>query len=164
MLWVRKGGNSISFLQDLQAITYPEALKYVAQKYNIEIIEEELSDKQIQEKSIKEGLYDVTSFAENYFEDILWNTTEGKNIGLSYFKERGFNEEIIKKFKLGYNPKGPNTLEKAAINAGYDKKILLNASLIGENNDGKVMISLKKGQFFQFIHMLEKQLVLEEVL
>ena len=143
-----KGGNSISFLQDLQAITYPEALKYIAQKYNIEIIEEELSDKQIQEKSIKENLYDITSFAEKYFQDILWNTNEGKNIGLSYFKERGFNEEIIKKFKLGYNPKGPNTLEKAAINAGYDKKILLNASLIGENNDGKSYDKFKERSIF----------------
>ncbi len=143
-----KGGNSISFLQDLQAITYPEALKYIAQKYNIEIIEEELSNKQIQEKSVKEGLYDVTNFAENYFQDILWNTTEGKNIGLSYFKERGFNEEIIKKFKLGYNPKGPNSLEKEAISAGYEKKILLNASLIGENNDGKSYDKFKERSIF----------------
>ena len=78
----------------------------------------------------------------------MWNTTEGKNIGLSYFKERGFNEEIIKKFKLGYNPKGPNTLEKAAINAGYDKKILLNASLIGENNDGKSYDKFKERSIF----------------
>lgn len=143
-----KGGNSISFLQDLQAISYPEALRYIAQKYNIEIIEEQLSDKQIQQKSIKESLYDVTSFAENYFQDILWNTTEGKNIGLSYFKERGFNNEIIKKFKLGYNPKSPNAFESAAVKSGYDKKILLEASLIGENNNGKSYDKFKERSIF----------------
>lgn len=143
-----KGGNSISFLQDIQAVSYPEALRYIAQKYNIEIIEEQLSDKQIQQKSIKEKLYDVTSFAENYFQDILWNTKEGKNIGLSYFKERGFNNEIIKKFKLGYNPKSPNAFKSAAVKSGYDKKILLDASLIGENNNGESYDKFKERSIF----------------
>tara|TARA_B100000963_G_scaffold8172_1_gene6418 strand:+ start:19719 stop:21605 length:1887 start_codon:yes stop_codon:yes gene_type:complete len=143
-----KGGNSVSFLQDLQAISYPEALRYIAEKYSIEVEEEELTDKQIQQKTNKDKLYDATLFAEKYFQDILWNTNEGKNIGLSYFKERGYNEEIIKKFKLGYSPKGANAFEKAAIKEGFNRKILLEASLIGENSNGKSYDKFKERSIF----------------
>ena len=84
-----KGGNVVSFLMEYDGCSYPDALRYIAEKYNIEIEEEELTDKQIQQKSVKDKLYEATLFAEKYFQDILWNTNEGKNIGLSYFKERG---------------------------------------------------------------------------
>tara|TARA_B100001758_G_scaffold247869_1_gene267930 strand:+ start:2149 stop:4053 length:1905 start_codon:yes stop_codon:yes gene_type:complete len=132
-----KGGNSIMFLQELQSITYPEALRYVAEKYNIEIIEEKLTAEEETKQSEKESLFIATKFASNYFQDILWNTEEGKLVGLSYFKERGFSEEIIKKFKLGYSPKKQNSFEDSALKAGYDKKVLISSSLIGENSQGK---------------------------
>ena len=132
-----KGGNSIMFLQDLQGANYPEALRYVAEKYNIEIIEESLSPEQESKLSAKESQFIATKFACDFFQDSLWKTDEGKNIGLSYFKERGFSKEIIKQFKLGYSPKKQNSFEKAAIKSGYDKNILIEASLIGTNDDGK---------------------------
>lgn len=132
-----KGGNSIMFLQDLQGANYPEALRYVAEKYNIEIIEESLSPEQESKLSAKESQFIATKFACEFFQDSLWKTDEGKNIGLSYFKERGFSQEIIKQFKLGYSPKKQNSFEKAAIKSGFDKNILIEASLIGTNDDGK---------------------------
>ena len=143
-----KGGNVVSFLMEYDGCSYPDALRYIAEKYNIEIVEEELTDKQIQQKSVKDKLYEATLFAEKYFQDILWNTNEGKNIGLSYFKERGYNEEIIKKFKLGYSPKSANVFEKAAIKAGFNKKTLFDASLVGENNTGKSYDKFKERLIF----------------
>ena len=132
-----KGGNSIMFLQDLQSASYPEALRYVAEKYNIEIIEESLTPEQASKISAKESQFIATKYANDYFQDCLWKTEEGKTIGLSYFKERGFTEEIIKEFKLGYSLKKQNSFENAAIKSGYDKKVLLESSLIGQNDDGK---------------------------
>ena len=132
-----KGGNSIMFIQDLQGINYPEALKYLAGKYNIEIIEEDLTDEEKNRRSEKESQFIATKFACEYFQDVLWNTKEGETIGLSYFKERGFSKEIIKKFKLGYSPKKQNSFTKAAQKAGYDKNILIKSSLIGENENGE---------------------------
>ena len=132
-----KGGNSIMFIQDLQGASYPEALRHVAAKYNIEIIEEELTAEEESKLSAKESQFIATKFASDYFEDMLWNTEEGKTIGLSYFRERGFSDKIIALFKLGYSPKKQNSFEKAALKAGYDKNILLAASLIGENENNK---------------------------
>lgn len=132
-----KGGNSIMFIQELQAVNYPEALRYIAAKYNIEIIEETLTAEQENKISAKESQFIATKFASNYFQDMLWHTAEGKTIGLSYFKERGFSEEIIKRFNLGYSPKKQGSFEKAALRAGYDKEVLIASSLIGENDQGK---------------------------
>ena len=132
-----KGGNSITFIQDIQGATYPEALRYVAAKYNIEIIEKTLSPEQQKKISAKESLFIATNFANEYFQNMLWRTEEGKTIGLSYFKERGFSDSIIQDFKLGYSPKEKNAFEKYALKAGYDKDVLINASLIGQNDDGK---------------------------
>ena len=105
MLWMRKGGNSINFIMEIEHFSYPDALKFIAKKYNIEIREEELTQKQVELANEKESLFIITKFANEYFKDVLWNTDEGKTIGFSYFKERGFSDEIIKKFELGYNPK-----------------------------------------------------------
>ena len=96
-----KGGNSINFIQEIQGANYPEALKYVAAKYNIEIIEEVLTDEQARKLSAKESQLIATKFANEYFQNNLWNTKEGKSIGLSYFKERGYTNETIRQFELG---------------------------------------------------------------
>jgi len=133
----QKGGNSINFIQEVQGVSYPEALRYAADKYNIEIEEQELTPEQESRMSAKESQFIATKFANDYFQDILWNTEDGKAIGLSYFKERGFSEETIKKFELGYSPKKANSFGKAAIKAGYDTDVLVASSLIGKNENGK---------------------------
>ena len=143
-----KGGNSIMFVQELQGANYPEALRYVAAKYNIEIIEESLTVDQESKLSAKESQLIATKFASEYFQDTLWNTEEGKTIGLSYFKERGFSDDIIKQFKLGYSPKKQNAFEKAALKAGYDKNILIESSLIGENEEGKTYDKFRERTMF----------------
>ena len=97
-----KAGNAVNFLMEHEHYTYPEALKYIAKKYNIEIDEDEQSPEQIQSLNEKESLYHVSVFAQNYFSDNLLNNEEGKAIGLTYFKERGFTTETIEKFQLGY--------------------------------------------------------------
>ena len=96
-----EGGNSVSFLMDKEHYTYPEALKYLAKKYNIEIVEEEMTVEQAKAANEKDSLYILSSFANDFFIEKLWKTKEGKTIGLNYFKERGYNEEIIKKFWIG---------------------------------------------------------------
>ena len=132
-----KGGNSIMFIQDLQGASYPEALRHVAAKYNIEIVEKELSPEQASKLSAKESQFIATKFAGKYFQETLWNTKEGKTVGLNYFNERGFSEETIKKFKLGYSPKKQGSFERAALKAGYDKNVLVESGLIGINDDNK---------------------------
>ncbi len=143
-----KGGNSITFIQEIQSTNYPGALRHVAEKYNIEIIEEALTDKQKEKISAKESQLIATKFASQFFQDMLWNTEEGRTIGLSYFKERGFSEKIIKQFHLGYSPKKQNAFEQHAIKAGYDKSILLEASLIGKNSDGKSYDKFRERSIF----------------
>ena len=144
----QKGGNSINFIQEIQGLSYPEALRYAASKYNIEIEEQELTPEQESRISAKESQFIATKFANDYFQDILWTTEEGKRIGLSYFKERGFSEETIKKFELGYNPKKANSFGKAAIKAGYDADVLVASSLIGKNENGESYDKFKDRAIF----------------
>lgn len=98
-----KGGNVVAFLMEHEHFTYPEAIKYLAKKYNIEIEETEQSNEQKEQQDERESLYLVSEFANKYFQNILHKTDQGKSIGLGYFKERGFTEETIKKFDLGYS-------------------------------------------------------------
>ena len=144
----QKGGNSINFIQELQGVSYPEALRYAADKYNIEIEEQELTPEQVSRMSAKESQFIATKFASEYFQNVLWNTSEGKAVGLSYFKERGFSEDTIKKFQLGYSPKKQNSFEKAATKAGYDLEILAASSLIGKNEDGKTYDKFRERTIF----------------
>jgi len=144
----QKGGNSINFIQELQGVSYPEALRYAADKYNIEIEEQELTPEQESRMSAKESQFIATKFASEYFQNVLWNTSEGKAVGLSYFKERGYSEDTIKKFKLGYSPKKQNSFEKAATKAGYDLEILAASSLIGKNEDGKTYDKFRERTIF----------------
>lgn len=144
----QKGGNSINFIQEIQGVSYPEALRYAADKYNIEIKEEELTNEQKSRISAKESQFIATKFASEYFQNILWNTSEGKAVGLSYFKERGFSEDTIKKFQLGYSPKKQQSFEKAATKAGYDLEVLAASSLIGKNEDGKTYDKFRERTIF----------------
>ncbi len=98
-----KGGNAITFLMEHEHYSYPEAIRYLAKKYQIEIEETVQNDEEKQRSNEKESMFLVSEYAKNYFADILWNAEKGKAIGLSYFKERGFTEETIRKFELGYS-------------------------------------------------------------
>ncbi|MBT3621215.1 DNA primase [Flavobacteriales bacterium] len=144
-----KGGNSINFVMEIEHFNYPEALKFVAKKYNIEIEEEELTSEQLERSNEKDSLFIVSSFANDYFQDMLWNSDEGKAVGLSYFKERGFTEETIKKFELGYNPKAKDAFSKVAIKKAYDKEVLVSSglSLINESS-GQIVDRFKERTMF----------------
>ena len=131
-----EGGNSVSFLMGKEHYSYPEALKYLAKKYNIEIIEQEMTEEQAERANEKDSLYIISKFAKEFFVKNIWNSEEGKKIGLNYFKERGYNEEIIKKFELGYSPKIKNSLTKEAKNKLYALEFLLKSGLsieVGKN-------------------------------
>lgn len=114
-----KGGNVIAFLMEHEHFTYPEAIKYVAKKYNIEVEETERTDEQKQEANERESMYLVSEFAQKHFSQMLWDTELGRAIGQSYFKERGFTDESIKKFGLGYCLDEWNGFTTAALDKGY---------------------------------------------
>lgn len=124
-----KGGNSVAFLMEHSHFTYPEAIRYLAKKYNIEIEETEQSDEEKMHTDVRESMYLVSEFAKKYFSDTLWNSEEGKAIGLSYFKERGFTTETIKKFALGYSPETWDAFTKEALGNGYKLEFLESTGL-----------------------------------
>ncbi len=119
-----KGGNAISFLMEHEHYSYPEAIRYLAKKYNIEIEETEQSDEQKEQQNERESMYLVSEYARNYFHDILLNTQKGKAIGLSYFKERGFTNETIETFELGYGLDDWSAFTDTAIKKGYQLEFL----------------------------------------
>ncbi|WP_053992112.1 DNA primase [Mangrovimonas sp. TPBH4] len=114
-----KGGNAVTFLMEHEHFTYPEAIKYLAKKYNIEIEETEQTNEQKQEANERESLYLVNEFAKDYFQKILFKSDKGQAIGLSYFKERGFTNETIKTFQLGYSPDEWQAFTDEALKKGY---------------------------------------------
>jgi len=120
-----KGGNVVTFLMEHEQFTYPEALRWLAKRYNIEIVEDrEQSEEQKEEIQLRESLYIVSEFAKKFFIEQLNETEEGKNIGLSYFRERGFTKTTIEKFELGYSPAKKNAFTEAAEKKGFGKNIL----------------------------------------
>jgi DNA primase len=124
-----KGGNAISFLMEHEHYTYPEAIKWLAKKYNIEIEETEQSSEEKAQMNERESMFLVSTFAKDYFHDVMLNSNKGKAIGLSYFKERGFKEETIKTFELGYCLDEWDAFTKAALAKGYDLKYLASTGL-----------------------------------
>jgi len=119
-----KGGHSVNFVMEIDQLSYPEALKYLAKKYNIEVQEEEQTPEQIEKANARESLFIVNSYAKEFFHDSLNNSIEGKAVGLSYFKERGVSPEMIDKFQLGYNPDNWDAFTKSALAASYKKEFL----------------------------------------
>lgn len=133
-----KGGSAITFLMELEKFTYPEALKWLAKKYGIEIEETEESKENKEADSRRESLMVVSSYAAKFFQEAMWETEEGTNIGLSYFKERGFTPEIIKKFELGYSPDQWEAFTSAAIKAGYQPEFLEESGLSVKRDNGSM--------------------------
>lgn len=124
-----KGGNAVAFLMEHEHFTYPEAIRYLAKKYNIEIEETEQSAEEKANTDIRESMYLVSEFAKEYFHNVLLHTEEGKSIGYSYFKERGFTNETIKKFGLGYSPETWDAFSKEALGKGYQLEFLESTGL-----------------------------------
>ncbi len=133
-----KGGDSVRFVMEHEKYSYPEALKFLAQKYNIEVEETVETAQDVEAQNARESLYIVSQFAASYFEDQLWNSAEGKAIGLSYFKERGFREDILKKFNLGYSPDVWDALTQDAIKNKHAEEYLEKTGLAIRNDKGKL--------------------------
>ncbi len=145
-----KGGNSVAFLMEHEHFTYPEAIRYLAKKYNIEIEETVQTDDEKANIDNRESMYLVSEFAKNYFHQTLLNTDEGKAIGLSYFKERGFTAETIKKFSLGYSSETWDAFTKEALGSGYKITFLESTGLTIPREDrpfdrfkGRVMFPIQ---------------------
>ena len=131
-----KSGNAITFLMEHEKYSYLEAIKWLAAKYNIEIEEKETSPEFKQQQQVSESLYIINKFAQEFFSDQLWTKEEGVNIGLSYLKERGFREDIIKKFQIGYNPEARDTFAKSALGQQFNKDLLLKSGLVVDRDSG----------------------------
>jgi DNA primase len=125
-----RSGNTISFLMEHEKYSYVEALRWLAAKYNVEIEETETSPEFKEQQQVSDSLYIINKFAQQFFADALFNTDEGNSAGLSYLKERGFREEIIKRFELGYNPESRDAFAKVAINAQFNENLLQKSGLV----------------------------------
>ena len=132
-----KGGNAVAFLMEHEHFSYPEAIRYLAKKYNIEIEETEQSNEQKEEANEKESMYLVSEYAQKYFQNTLLNTDEGQAIGYSYFKERGFSADTIKKFGLGYSPETWDAFTKEALGKAYKLDYLDKTGLTITREDGR---------------------------
>lgn len=149
-----KGGDSVSFIMEHEHFEYVEALRFLARKYNIEIKEKELTPQDIERQTERESLYHVTQYAADHFVKNLWETEEGRNIGLSYFRERRFTDAIIKQFQLGYCAESWDGLTQAALKSGYDKKYLVQSGLTIEKEDSGKLYDRFRGRVIFPIHGL----------
>ncbi|HLT87367.1 MAG TPA: DNA primase [Sphingobacterium sp.] len=129
------GGDALKFVMELEKYSYPEAIRYLADKYSIPVEEVERSPAQLAAQDKRESLYVLSTWASKYFKEQLWNTESGQGIALSYFKERGYREDIIKKFDLGYSPDQWTALADAAVENGFHKDYLKEIGLAIERDD-----------------------------
>ena len=130
-----KVGNSVNFVMEHEHLTYPEALKYLARKYHIEVVEKELSQEELEKQNERESLLIVTSYAARQFSENLFQTDEGISVGLAYFKERGFRQDTLKKFEVGYSFEKRDAFSKKALDDGYKKDFLVKTGLSIQHED-----------------------------
>ena len=133
-----KGGNPVHFIMEHEQMSYPEALRYLAKKYGIEIKERELSSEEKLMQSERESLFIVNNFARDYFQNILHNHVDGRSIGMAYFRNRGFRDDIIEKFQLGYCTESHDALAQEALKKGYKKEFLIKTGLCYETDDHRL--------------------------
>ena len=131
-----KGGSAVTFLMEHEQMTYPDALRWIAKKYHIEIEEEAYSEEEDENRNIRESLLAVNSFALKTFSEWLWEDDLGRSIGLAYFRERGFTDETIKKFELGFHLEGRSKFSDIAIDAGYKPEVIEQTGLSIHRDDG----------------------------
>ena len=134
-----KGGTPVSFIMEHEQLTYPEALRWLANKYHIEIRERELTDNERREQNERESMFIVNEWATSYFNNILHDTPAGVALGLQYFRSRGFRDDIIKKFRLGYDIADRHALAAAARAAGYNEEFLLRTGICYRNDRGELI-------------------------
>ena len=130
-----KSGNTISFVMEHEKYSYPEALKWLANRYSVEIEESFLNDEQKQQLQTADSLFIINQFAQEYFSKTLFDTEEGQDIGLAYFKERGFREDLIKKFQLGYSPESKEAFTKEALAKQFNPELLIKSGLVVNRYD-----------------------------
>ncbi len=153
-----KGGNSVHFIMEHEQISYYDALKYLARKYNIEVQERELSPEEMAVRNDRESMFLVNEFAQKHFAHTLHNHIDGKSIGLSYFRERGFRDDIIQKFQLGYSLEQRDAFTQAALKAGYNKEYLLKTGLTLEG-DNNYLADRFRGRVMFPVHSLSGKVV-----
>jgi len=131
-----KGGNAVNFVMEHEQMSYYEALKYLAKKYNIEVVEKELTAEEVAQKNDRESMLAVNKFAQQYFTSLLFDSSEGRNVGLSYFHERGFRDDVIRKFQLGYSFEQRDAFTVAALSKTYKKEFLVKTGLSIDREGG----------------------------
>lgn len=134
-----EGGDSVGFIMKHEQMNYVEALRWLANRYGIEVQETELTDEQRKEKTEREAMFVVNNWAAEYYSDILYNDVDGRAVGLQYFRQRGFRDDIIKKFRLGFSPADKHAMPKKAKEKGYNLEIMEKASLCYKDSKGEMV-------------------------
>ncbi|HPM29472.1 MAG TPA: DNA primase [Chryseolinea sp.] len=132
-----KGGDGITFVMEHEGMSYLEAIRYMAKKYGVELKEEISSKEELAQNSDRDSLYIIMNYAKEHYKDLLFNSDEGQSIGLSYFRERGFNDRTIEKFELGYSINEWDQFNKKALSSGYSEEMLEKSGLIVKRDDGR---------------------------
>lgn len=153
-----KGGNAIHFIMEHEQLTYYEALRYLAKKYNIEIKERELSNEEKQAQNTRESMFIVNQFARDYFQNILKNHADGQSIGMAYFRQRGFRDDIIEKFQLGFGLDERDAFAQEALRKGYRQEFLVKTGLCYETDDHKLRDRFRGRVIFP-VHTLSGKVV-----
>lgn len=154
-----EGGTAVHFIMKHEQLSYYEALKYLAKKYNIEVQERELTDEQKHAYNERESLFILNDFARTYFANMLHEHIEGKSVGLSYFKERGFREDIIRKFQLGYSLEQKDAFSKEAIRNGYKEDYLIKTGLTIKSEHNNALIDRFRGRVMFPVHTLSGKVI-----
>jgi DNA primase len=153
-----KGGNSVNFIMEVEQLSYYEALKLLAKKYNIEIVERELSPEQQAQRNDRESMLIINEYAQKYFSTILHEHIDGKSVGMSYFRERGFNEDIVRKFQLGFSLDQRDAFSQDALKQGYKKEFLVKTGLTLEHESGQLSDRFRGRVMFP-VHSLSGKVV-----
>ncbi len=153
-----KGGNAVHFIMEHEQLSYPDALRYLARKYHIEIKERELTDEEKQAQSERESMFVVNEWANQFFQDQLRDTVDGRAIGMAYFRSRGFRDDIIQKFQLGYSPMQKDALAREAQAKGYKEEYLLSTGLCFKRDNGQ-LVDRFHGRVIFPIHTLSGKIV-----
>lgn len=153
-----KGGGPVNFIMEHESLSYVDALRYLAKKYGIEIVEKEETAEEIARRSSRENMFALNAFALKYFSDTLHNTEEGKSIGVGYFRERGFRDDTIKKFQLGYCPDRFEAVSVEALKEGFSRQTLIDTGLCTENQRGGLTDRFRGRVIFP-VHTVSGQVV-----
>lgn len=154
-----KGGNAVNFIMEIEQLNYYEALKHLAKKYNIEVVEKEMTAEQLATQNDRESMLVVNAYAQKYFSTLLHEHIDGKSIGLSYFKERGFNEAVIKKFQLGYSLDQRDAFTQEALKQGFKKEYLVKTGLTLESDTGNSLSDRFRGRVLFPVHSISGKIV-----